>query len=381
MDKYIKNILTIILSITLAAFLYVVYNTITPLIDNSFKSFIYTNLWFVKLAILIVGNIIIFLFYFIIAPHLVDYFSNKSIKYPDNYENLYKQLHNIYYPILKKLQNKILLKEASKTSLIFSAFLSYLMLGSDVIFTLLSLGIVLIIFGIVYFATKSASLEYVEIYKTKIISSMVQSLNSNFKYIQTVPDQQVAKNLYDQSKLFVPYYDSLFADDYIKSYIGNNIPIQIFNIITKRLIYSTRKRIGFNGLLIIADIDCNTSNGIIVTRRSLPYEESYIFVQTTNQEFENNFAIFSDNKIFATYIFTPDILNFINDFYKLYKLDFEFSFHDKKMYFKFNTGDTFEPNIIGNPINKLSLYTYYYTLDFIIEFVKKISNIMNSLGN
>lgn len=383
MDKHIKIILNALFSLILAAVLFYLYSSIKYSLGNSAQNFLDENSWISGLIIFIIGIILIFLFYFIIAPILVEYFSSRSgTNYSDDYKTIYTKLYHKYCNTLKNLQTKVVLREAAKTTLLFVFFVTYIMLqfsNLNIYFSLLFLALAIIMYISIFFLTKSATSEYINMYKNKIIGGIIESFNLNLDYSPTVNDQKYVINLYKSANLYSRYYNDFFADDYIKGFLGNGTPIQIFNIITNRAESAYNKTIIFNGLFAVADLTFDASSNILIARKIIPYEGASI--QTDNQDFEKNFLLFSDDKILAMRIFTPEILDFISNFYNLHKLDFEFSMHDKKIYFKFNTGDMFEPNTLGNPMNRLALYTYYYTLEFIIELIEKISNTINDIDN
>ena len=62
-------------------------------------------------------------------------------------------------------------------------------------------------------------------------------------------------------------------------------------------------------------------------------------------------------------------------------IDFEISLYENTMYLRLFTGQMFEPAVVGDPMDKKSLYTYFFILQFILELTQKINKIINNLEN
>ena len=90
-------------------------------------------------------------------------------------------------------------------------------------------------------------------------------------------------------------------------------------------------------------------------------------------EFENNFNVYSDNKILALQILTSDTMELINGFYKQTTIESNIIIIRDHIYLRFYTGSLFQLKSIKDVLNKNNIYLTYKIFKILFEFSKKVN--------
>lgn len=297
-----------------------------------------------------------------------------------NLENVPKEFEDLYNKLLNEFPNKLrVLKKKYTICFILNiiSFLAAFVCFATANFLAFLISTIIFIISVV-FSTKFSK-KYNLLYKNSIIKKFIQLVSNKLSYEPEVKNISEVKSLYSISGFDTEYYDKFSADDYIHGYIQENIFIRLYDL---ALTKTEKDNDGhyqtvsvFTGLFLINDSLKNINSSIRIKRNQIKiFSSNKEKVEIDNSTFEKYFDVYSSNEILTMRILTPDVLNTIVDFAEKNKILFEITFKDDKIFFRFFTGATFVPKILGNPTDKKSLYTYYY----IINFIKDISILTNN---
>jgi len=138
------------------------------------------------------------------------------------------------------------------------------------------------------------------------------------------------------------------------------------------------EEIGFKGLFVVIECNKDINSYVMIKGKGLKYiQDDYIDMDS--EVFNEYFNVFSDDKILAMRLLTPDIMEMLVEYREKYNLQFEIAIRNNKIYIRFFTGDLFEPSIFGDPMNKELLITYYCVLEFSLELTKKVNKVLEDL--
>ena len=216
--------------------------------------------------------------------------------------------------------------------------------------------------------------KFVAKYKQLVVPEFVKLLNPNVIYS---PEKGILKRAYEDGQFEgFEYYNS---EDYISGYI-NDYKFEMANVCTKKSnVTQEGKRefvVDFQGLYAIMPLP--ETKGIELYLRN-DYKDTYkalsqlitedfdsLYSKMDSSEFEKSFDVYTNNKDFASKIFTQDIMKLMVEYKKQINIPFEFTIKNNHFYIRFKGYDLFEPYVLdGHPIlEKNQLYKDYYTLNF-----------------
>lgn len=126
-----------------------------------------------------------------------------------------------------------------------------------------------------------------------------------------------------------------------------------------------KRTVFFNGVFVSIDYkNINYDNFELI-------EKSETCIEASNK-FDKFYNIYlSDNKSISK-ILTDDLKEFIVNFREKYKIKFDISVKENKIYIRFFTGEMWQSNVSKEPIDKLSIYKYYVITKFAKELVEKM---------
>lgn len=159
-------------------------------------------------------------------------------------------------------------------------------------------GIVLLLFGIIYYATTKENFE--KDIKNKIMDKLLAGIG----YVSYQSTECISDNIINESKLFRPFNESYSDDNFSGTY--NKVRISISERV---LAYTRRKRRDpvFKGILILLDMNKSTSNITIARNKTLfQYKTDYKMERIILEDivFNKQYDIFSENQTEARYILT-----------------------------------------------------------------------------
>ena len=275
-----------------------------------------------------ISAILILIFYYFIAPPLISYLSVKNLNSISNeFNNLYTNLCNTYKENLKKMQYILLLREVLEALSIFC--LVSIIYNID--YPVILLIVIIILYIVVFFLTKNISTKYSDYYKNNVIKTLLESFNENLEYSPRINNKDSLYKLYENSNFPTQYFTSFSADDFIYGQIDNNY-IEMFNLLIER--NNTRRDMHtvFSGLFLVEKCNIHIPENVQILKYEIPKISN---VPTDSTNFNKYFRLYCNDNILAMSIFTPDILEFMSNFYEKYNINFEISIYQDSINFKF----------------------------------------------
>lgn len=256
----------------------------------------------------------------------------------------------------------------------------------------------ILLYFIIVFVGKKAKSEYKASYVKQLITNVLDLVDTDLKYsvknaenydigsnvrtyINTTNtivthsflpnDQAESENDYTSSKLDLRRYNKFVSDEFINIEF-NGMDIKSRNIRTE-VIYrslltrSNHFRTLFSGLFVTVNGN-NTFNN--------DYSKISTYNITSDSSGVRKFVVHDinrDKKINSSF-FSDEINRYLLHFYDTYGIDYDVSFENDKIYFRFFTQYKLEPNSLNKIDDTQLLYSYFVIFKFIIGFTKKYFN-------
>lgn len=293
----------------------------------------------------------------------------------------------------KELKSKILKTNVRNTLLV----LLFLIIGIFIELAVILMGIVVVFCLISYANILEARKQYIKSYKKNIIEGFIKVVDERLNYYseevrkadvlfpsyehevnqyEKTNRQQIKENLTKSQEYInlVELNDMLELiryDDYISGIIGEDIKIDMANIMAEYKVMYSATRNFFYGILSVTKIDKNIKDSIFIKKKQILASKEKL--QMDSYEFEKMFDVYSKDRNLATRILTSEIMQTIVDFSKKNNIELEIYIKDNNIYLLFNVGQMFEPKVYANTIKKKDLYKYYKILLFVVEMTSKIN--------
>lgn len=271
------------------------------------------------------------------------------------------------------------LKQANKKklqALIIGIIICLLICVLKLIFLLPFAIIISVLFLLLggYSSTKSYKKEY----KEKVIASLVSNYDENLSF---TGENRIPRQLYNAAEF--ESYDNFYSNDYIHGKLEGYIPIELGDVHTEdqhtdsdgNTTYTTVFRGLFSAACLPKSLESTVKIrsdkgmlGKLLSKKEL--------VTMDSQEFEKFFDVFSNNKILAVRILTSDIMNYMIDFKKDNKVNFEITAKNNYIYLRIHCDDMFEGKMSKSALDRETLYKYYRFLNFMCELNKKIYDVI-----
>ena len=253
--------------------------------------------------------------------------------------------------------------------------------GGEIFFAGCMLILTVYFVSLPYLKSKS---RYVEIYKNGVVKNIIEYINVDMKYQQSISEKDKVRIDTNYRKLNLDNYTYVEMNDYTKGIIKDNYEIEIVNMLLKRydemIIKGQRRKISreFNRTLVIIDksfteqikiLNKNTLKDGVVDNNN-----AYSMVYFHNKElFDEYFVLDCNPNIKVEEYVKEGFFDFVKNFRKNYGIEFDIIFKDK-IYIIFYTEGTIEPKIWGKTVNKEAIYKYYIVNKFmeeLVEYLKK----------
>ena len=181
------------------------------------------------------------------------------------------------------------------------------------------------IFGFVF---KDNLKEYHLMYKSKIISGIVNWLRNGLEYEHKNEEKEkVFKSHYINSGFETRTFNVFSAEDYIYGNINDGVNIRLADICTKKIekIGTEEEQIDllFSGLFVATAIKTSINSTIKLLTDDLKLVIEDDFVKMDNSELEKNFDVYCFDKMLVMRIFTTETMEMLNKFYEKYRIAFE----------------------------------------------------------
>jgi len=180
------------------------------------------------ICIFVIPLLIIFLPPLVIKtlkPNYKEYVSLDNI--PDEFENIYKDLHNKYIDSLEPMRRQVRWRTISLYSAMALFLITYMFgrtFNNELIYIAL---ICLLLIFITAFMNSKHKNRYVSTYKEKIIAKFIELINNKLTYNPTgsIPQEDYKKANFD-NRPFNRYY----PDDYIEGHLDNNVYLKMCDL-------------------------------------------------------------------------------------------------------------------------------------------------------
>ena len=291
------------------------------------------------------------------------------------YENIINKNGEELNKAVKELKNKN--KKLAITTLMICLIIDiiYIILKINknlytIMFTILINLIIIVISSVIAITAKERK-KYLELYKKRIIKSIIDNFYNNVKYL---PFEKMPENIYKE----VNYenYNKYYSDDYFIGLIDNKNKIEMAEVVTKEeRTYedsegNTKSQdiLKFKGLFSKIEIEKSIENELQISKNNKSKRNK---VEMDSQEFEKSFDVNCTNKIVAMQILTADIMEELISFKKKYKIEYDIYIKNNIIYLRFHCGNMFETGNLKKGIVDKNLLEKYFN---ILNFTYKVSN-------
>ena len=178
---------------------------------------------------------------------------------------------------------------------------------------------------------------------------------------------------YTKSGLDKEEYNDIKVDDIISGYINNDKFIEMADIyVSKYINYKRIKKIFKGSFVSIEYKNTYADNFKILDKTQIINQDMVVeYNNKFDKYFSTEFEIYKE----PSKMLTADLKEFIADFREKYKIKFDISVKENKIYIRFFSGDMWKANLSKEHIDKMSIYKYYVITKFAKELVEKL-NIM-----
>lgn len=229
--------------------------------------------------------------------------------------------------------------------------------------------------------------QYRKSFKQKIIKPMFESLNENLRYY---PDSSIG--IIEHSEFRAEKYDGFYSEDIL---VGNidNLKIKMGEVLTQEEFYDrdgnkSEKKI-FEGLFATIEIPKKIETELYI-RKQFQQDLKDMKIQMDSGEFNDLFYIYSPDKIKTFELLTSDFMEFLVDYRKKIKIEFDITIKNNFIYMRFHTGEIkyqsgmsyrihagsmFEPPETDKEIiDRENLYHDYAIFCVCLDMIDKIAN-------
>ena len=223
-----------------------------------------------------------------------------------------------------------------------------------------------------------------EDYKEKVINKLLENFIEELDY---VPLKELPSKIYDEAQ-YGGSYNHYNSDDWFEGKINGQKIVMADLLVEEETEKEVKDANGnettetetetvFNGLF--GKIDLNKS---ILSNMCITMDDSFSFskkqkIEMDSYEFEKVFDVYGDNEIIAMQLLTADVQEDILELYNKYKIDFNISIMQNKMYILFDTDSMFEVFSMKKNPNEI-LEKYFDIMKFIYKLVDKITKTIDS---
>ena len=188
---------------------------------------------------------------------------------------------------------------------------------------------------------------------------------------------------YIKSGLNKEEYNDIEVDDSISGYINNDNFMEMSDVyVTKYINHERKKKKIFKGSFVSIEYKNKYADNFkIIDKTEIEDQEIIdkdiigqdIMVENKNK-FDNFFSVEFEIYKEPSKLLTEDVKQFVADFREKYKIRFDISVKENKIYIRFFTGDMWKASLLKEPIDKISIYKYYVITKFAEELVEKLNN-------
>lgn len=289
-----------------------------------------------------------------------------DVIYQELYENIGKELEA---KIKKHMINFFKLLGI----IVFFIVIIYIFGNIELLSLCIIAGCLISIFSL--FKIQELKLKY---YREEIITYLVKGCNLNYDYKFGLKEDE-----YINSKI-PEKFDAFCSKDYIYGKIKGTVGFKLSYVNTYRkekYIVDGQEKIEkietFKGIFGVADINKNINAEVIIDLNDFKRKYRLNKVELDSIQFEKNFDCFSNNKIVALQILTPDVLEQINNLSEIIKKTIQIRIYNNQIFYRFYLEDIFLPPKFKNILEKNSLKRIYNVINNSEMLVECISEIVD----
>lgn len=287
------------------------------------------------------------------------------------YQELYENIGNELDAKIKKKRKNFF----KVIGIIFVLIIIMCILGNiEMIGLSIIAGCLVSIFSL--FRIQELNLKY---YREEIINYLVKSYGLNYDYSYGLEESE-----YISSKL-PEKFDNFQSKDYINGIIDENIELKMSYINTYKKEICTidgkqhvEKIETFKGIFGRVNIDKNINAEVIIDLNDLKRKYDIKRIELDSIEFEKSFDCFSNNKVIALQILTPEVLEKINKLGDIFKKYMQIRIYNNTIYYRFYLEDVFLPSKFKNVLEKNRLQKIYEVINNSVDLAKCIGESINN---
>lgn len=299
--------------------------------------------------------------------------------------------YKVLFPSLKKLEKdrKHLRYRIVLVILIFTFLVAVVVFSLQALFqSIESLGFIIVLYiAGVGFLYKMLTKDYTLEFKEKIMSPMINEIDSNLNY---TPSLHVSQRLFERSKLFTSSIDRMSGNDFVKGKI-DTVSIQFSDIHAEKQHKDSKGRTSwstiFQGLFIVSEFNKHFKGQTVVLPDSAQSSFGDIIgswlqsnnisrdelVKMDNTEFEKEFVVYSSDQVEARYILSHTLMDKLLNFKKRSKHPVYISFVGESIHMAIEYNkDLFEPSVFRSLLDYKISMEYVQTLHLAIGIVQEL---------
>lgn len=298
------------------------------------------------------------------------------MEFKDIYEKICENGNEILKQAKKQKKSRIL-----KTIIIcFFVNLIFYFLDKELIFLPLTISLSALVLLLVI---HKESQKYRNLYKDFVIKELVINFDNKLNYNS---QEGIIKSDYNLSHFEIDY-DEFFSKDRIFGKLVKDNYIEMAHVITKQVKREkdadgnekTERIETFNGIYGFVRLEKNSNANIHIANNSITKKYNAKRIEIDSAEFEQNFDCLTEDKIIALKILTSDL---IEEFVKLKREDFkgfEVKIINDMIFFRFRSGQIFEPPKIKKDLDEELIRKYYNSIVFPISLMENLIKNVNKL--
>ena len=218
---------------------------------------------------------------------------------------------------------------------------------------------------------KSSS--YTSVFKTKVILPLIQHVFNSAEYS---PNKQLSRTLYnnDYINVYKDNYDNYYSEDAVITKDANDL---VFAEV--KLDREVQTKNGKEKVLVFWGLAGNFKSPIDFNSPIRILRDSFYNgdVKMDSSEFEENFNVYTRQKITTLSILTADVMTKLVDLKKKFGKSLEIVFFADKVYFRIDYSNLFEAELNREALSVESIEKYYNLLcnikdmsEYIVEVLK-----------
>lgn len=298
-----------------------------------------------------------------------------------------KSFEEIYSDLCEKSREKLEKAKSEKNKKVFTVLIICLiinmiiaMLDKEVIVLAGTIAISALILLIVMHKEFS---KFRSLYKKLVIEEIVKQYDERLNFSANTG---VSKLDYNQSR-FDNSFDEFYSEDRIFGTISEDTKFEMSQVITKEINQkmdengniTTEEVETFNGLYGIVKLEKSSNTNIHIANNSIIRKYDIKRIEMDSAEFEKQYDCLAEDKILTMKIFTSDLIEKFVALKKDKISNFEVKIEKDMLYFRYRSGEFFEPPKIKNLLDRDVIKKYYGIIAFPVELVEKIVENINKI--